>query len=65
MDVNPIREVEELLRDIWQQQGCIWPGPQVPPVTPYRTCALCQRHRDITELTDFTGDSCQFCHSGS
>lgn len=32
MDADPILEAEALLRDIWQQQGYVWPGPQIPPL---------------------------------
>lgn len=62
MDADQILEAEELLREIWQQQGCVWPGPQIKPVPPDRICALCRRNGDVTELV---ATSCQFCDSGS
>lgn len=65
MDADPILEAEALLRDIWQQQGYIWPGPQIPPVVPKRICALCRRGCGIAELTDLITPSCPFCDSGS
>ncbi|EPC3501353.1 hypothetical protein ACRZF6_003762 [Citrobacter freundii] len=65
MDADQILEAEELLRDIWQQQGYVWPGPRIASVAPERICALCRRSCGIAELTDLMAPSCPFCHSGS
>lgn len=61
MEADLLQEAEELLRDIWQQHGCVWPGPQVPPPDTHRICAYCRRNRDMTELTCMAEIPCQCC----
>lgn len=65
METDPLLVVEELLREIWQRQGCLWPGPQIRPPEPGRVCGLCRRNQDVAELAGRADQPCQFCHSGS
>ncbi len=65
MDADLLQEAEEFLRELWQQQGCSWPGPQIQRPEPDRICVLCRRRLGVVELTDLYEPQCQFCYSGS
>lgn len=65
MDADLLQEAEEFLRELWQQQGCSWPGLQIQRPEPDRICALCRRRLGIVELTGQYETLCQRCYSGS
>lgn len=65
MEADQLQETEEFLRELWQQKGCSWLGPQIQRVEPDRICALCRRRLGVVELTGLYEPLCQFCYSGS
>ncbi|MEA1062268.1 hypothetical protein [Erwinia sp. HR93] len=58
-------ELDSLLRDIWQQQGCAYSTPQRAPFDSPRACAGCGRPIAPSVLTvQPMATHCHYCRSG-